>query len=399
MIIAGLDIGSKSVRLVVGELAEEGITLIDLIQVPSEGVKKGVVVNLETITQCIRNAVLQVVEKHDIQIQEVILGLSGVQIIGQNSKGVVAIESRQKGVTASDIERVLEAASAVPMTLDHEIIHRIPNEYTIDGKQHASNPINMLGVRLELNVHIIAVSSTGAQGLVMAANRAGLVVSHLMYCGYASSKVVLTADEYSLGAIHIVIGHDTTTVLCVKDGGVCSSFVIPIGGKHITNDLAIVLQTSVEEAERIKLQHGVCCAGVIDSNEEVLIQGIGIHRPRLSTQLDITRIIEARMREILCVILNFVQRSGLKIEEFHTVVLGGGGSLHIGITELVQQELNIAARVGIPKRMSGLDANTRTPFWSTALGLLIDAREALSVQVKKQKKSHGVVSWIRNFFE
>ncbi len=399
MIVAGLDVGSYAIRLAVAEVQDGTTQLIDIVQVPSQGMKKGIVVNLETVTQSIRNAVYQFLEKHDLQIQEVVLALGGTHIESKNSKGVVAIEERQKGVTPDDLQRVMEAASAVPLSLDSEIIHRIPNEYTIDGMQQVANPINMLGVRLELNVHIIAVSSTGAQGLVLAANRAGLVVSKLVYDAYASSKIVLAADEQELGAIHVVIGHDTTSVICIKDGGVCCSFVIPIGGRHITNDIAVVLQTSLQEAERIKLHHGVCYADIIDEHDEILIQGIGGHRPRLCAPKDLCRIIEARLFEIFDVMRTILERSQYKLQDFHTMVLSGGGALHLGITELIYAEYNIPARIGIPRRMEGLDASRRTPLWSTTLGLIGEAPVYTGELASKQRRSGGFVSWIRNFFE
>lgn len=399
MIIAGLDIGAHSVRLSVAEIRNGNVDLIDLIQIPSEGVKKGIVVNLETVTQSIRNAVYQIFEKHELQIQEIVLALGGIQIESKNSTGVVAIEERHKGVTPDDIKRVLEAASAVPLSLDSEIIHSIPNEYTIDGIGQIMNPINMLGVRLELDVHIIAASSTGAQGLVLAANRAGLVVSRLVYSGLASSKMVLSVDEYELGAIHVVIGHDTTTVICIKNGGVCCSFVIPIGGRHITNDLAIVLQTSLQEAERIKLQHGVCYSKIIDTQEEVLIRGVGGHRPRLCTPQEIARIIEARILEIFDTVKKIVNNSKHTVQDFHTMVISGGGALHLGITELIYDEYGISARIGIPRRMEGLDASARTPVWSTSLGLIVEATEDREEFVPRQGRFGGFVSWIKNFFE
>jgi cell division protein FtsA len=406
-VLVGLDIGTTKVTAVIAEYDEnDQLQIIGVGTAPSTGLRRGVVVNIEATLKSVDEAVETAEQMAGREVQSVVTGIAGGHIEGLNSRGVVAVTGRGREITQTDVDRVIDAAKAVVIPMDREVLHVIPQEYIVDEQGGIKNPLDMIGVRLEAEVHIITGSVTSAQNLVKCVNRAGFKVDSIVLESLAGSRAVLTREEQELGVLLIDLGGGTTDMLVHIDGAPYYTSVLPVGGAQVTNDLSIMLKTPMDAAERIKREAGACYAPMVEEGEPVIIPGVGGRPPLQAKRSDIANIIQPRMAEILTMVRDKVHKKGYLKRLFGGVVLTGGGALMPGVVELAQDVFHTAARVGMPGNYSGVADAYRSPEYSTAVGLVLFAEEAagheageIPVKPKSSGMLQGLRTWLRNFFE
>lgn len=406
-LIVGLDIGTTKVCAVIGEYNESGMLEITGVGTsPSHGLRRGVVINIESTLRSVAEAIEAAEMMSGREVQSVFTGIAGAHIEGINSRGVVAVTGRGREIGKDDVDRVIDAAKAVVIPMDREVLHVIPQEFIVDDQGGIKNPIDMIGIRLEAEVHIITGSVTSAQNLLKCVNRAGFRVNDIILQSLASSEAVLSEDEKELGVLLIDLGGGTTDILVHLDGAPYHTDVIAIGGNQVTSDLAIMLKTPQDAAERIKKDAGCCYMPLIDGNEEVLIPGVGGWPSATIPRKEIARIIQPRMSEILGMVRDqLAKKSYLKLLG-GGVVLTGGGALLPGTVELAQEVFGIPARVGYPGKFGGLSSEYRSPIYSTGVGLVLygaATMDAARYEIGQSRRSgDGFIfklkDWMKEFF-
>ena len=367
--VVGLDIGTTKICAIVGEVSEEGIDIIGIGSHPSKGLRKGVVVNIESTVSSIKSAVEEAELKAGSEISSVYAGIAGGHIKGINSHGIVAIKNKE--VVQTDVDRVIDASQAVSIPLDREVIHVIPQQFIVDEQDGVRDPIGMSGVRLEAKVHIVTGAVTSAQNIIKCCNRAGLNVNDIILQQLASSEASLSTDEKELGVVLVDIGGGTTDVAVYSNGSVMHTAVITIGGNHLTNDIAVGLRTPAHEAERIKLKYGCSTTGLVHKDETIEVPSVGGRNPRVLSRQILAEIIEPRMEEIFTLIQQEIIRSGYEDMIAAGIVLTGGTSVMEGVPELAEQIFNLPVRRGSPKGIGGLVDVVRSPMYSTGVGLVL----------------------------
>ncbi len=371
-LIVGLDIGTTKVCAVIGEYNESGLLEITGVGTsPSHGLRRGVVINIESTLRSVAQAIEAAEMMSGREVMSVFTGIAGAHIEGINSRGVVAVTGRGREITKDDVDRVIDAAKAVVIPMDREVLHVIPQEFIVDDQGGVKNPIDMIGIRLEAEVHIITGSVTSAQNLLKCVNRAGFRVNDIILQSLASSQAVLSEDEKELGVLLIDLGGGTTDVLVHLDGAPYHTDVIAIGGNQVTSDLAIMLKTPQDAAERIKKDAGCCYMPLVDGNEEVVIPGVGGWPSATIPRRELCRIIQPRMTEILAMVRDQLAKKNYLKLLGGGVVLTGGGALLPGTVELAQEVFGIPARVGFPGKFGGLASEYRSPIYSTGVGLVL----------------------------
>ncbi|MCS6944285.1 MAG: cell division protein FtsA [Sutterellaceae bacterium] len=370
-LIVGVDIGTSKVVVAVAEVLDGRFQLIGLGQAPSEGLRKGVVVNIEATVQSIRRAVEEAELMAACRITDVYTGIAGSHIRSFNSSGMVAIKNRE--VTAEDVARVLETARAVNIPTDQQILHVLTQEFIVDGQEDIREPIGMSGVRLEVRVHIVTGAVSAAQNIVKCVRRCGLEVNDLVLQPLASSVAVLTPDEKELGVALIDIGGGTTDIAIFTGGAIRHTAVIPIAGDQISNDIAMALRTPIADAEEIKLRHGVAKEILADANERVEIPGLGDRPPRWLSRQTLAAVIEPRVQELFSLVQRVIRESGYEELISSGVVLTGGSALLPGVTELAEDVFLKPARIGWPTYDGPLADVARNPRFATVMGLLTEA--------------------------
>lgn len=406
-VLVGLDIGTTKVTAVIAEYDEnDKLQIIGVGTAPSTGLRRGVVVNIEATLKSVDSAVESAEQMAGREVHSVVTGIAGGHIEGLNSRGVVAVTGRGREITQTDVDRVIDAAKAVVIPMDREVLHVIPQEYIVDEQGGVKNPLDMIGVRLEAEVHIITGSVTSAQNLVKCVNRAGFKVDSIVLESLAASRAILTREEQELGVLVIDLGGGTTDILVHIDGAPYYTGVLPVGGAQVTNDLSIMLKTPAEAAERIKREAGCCYAPIVEEAEPVIIPGVGGRPPLQAKRADIAGIIQPRMAEILTMVRDKVQKKGYLKRLFGGVVLTGGGALMPGVVELAQEVFHTAARIGMPGNYGGVSDVYRSPEYSTGVGLVLFANETMGPERREtlsKPRSGGVLAglrtWLRNFFE
>ncbi len=369
-IIAGLDIGTTKVSCVVGEsLQEEGIRLLGQGECPCEGIERGSLVNLEATVDAVTAAVDAAARMADVSIRSAWVGISGEHVKSVNSRGVIGISRRDKEVIREDIDRVLEAARAVKIPADRELLHVIPRGFTVDEQAGIKDPIGMSGVRLEAEVHIVTVATTPMRNLARAVSRAGLGVESFVLGSLAVSQAVLEEDERGLGVVLVDLGGGTTDIAVFQDGVVRHTAVLGLGGRHLTQDVAIGLRTPAERAEELKVHHGSALSALVSPEEVVEVPGVGGRSPRVISRQVLAAIIEPRAEEILTMVASEIERCGATDLLAAGVVLTGGSSLLPGLVELAERVLGIPARIGLPRGIDGLPGGEGHPKDAGALGL------------------------------
>jgi len=303
-------------------------------------------------------------------VESVLAGIAGGNIEGINSRGVVAVTGKGREINRNDVERVIDAAKAIVMPMDREVLHVIPQEYIVDDQAGIKNPVDMIGVRLESEVHIITSTISASKNIIKCINRSGYKVNEIVLESIAASSSVLSRDEKELGVLFLDIGNGTTDLLVHLGGAPYYTGVLPVGAQEVTNDLSIMLNIPFEEAERIKLQAGCCWEPLIDRNETVIIPGIGGRPPISVPEMRICRILQPRMAELLLLVKKQLMDKGYMNRLGGGVVITGGGALLPGVAELAQEIFQMPARIGYPKNIKGLDERFRSPEYSTVTGLL-----------------------------
>lgn len=369
-IVVGLDIGTTKICALVAEISKSGeIEIVGIGTHPSNGLRKGVVVNIESTVNSIKKAVEEAELMAGVEFDSVYAGIAGGHIRGFNSHGVVAVKDRE--VTAKDIQRAVDAATAVAMPLDREVIHVLPQEFIVDDQDGIRDPLGMSGVRLEVKVHIVTGAVTSAQNIIKSCNRAGLNVKDIVLQQLASSEAVLTPDEKELGVALVDIGGGTTDLAIYYQGSIKHTSVIALGGNHVTNDIAVGLRTPTKEAEMIKRRFGCACALLVKANETVEVPSVGGRESRVLSRKILSEIIQPRVEEIFTLIRQEIKRSGIEDLIASGIVVTGGASIMEGIQNIGEQVFELPVRIGNPSGVGGLVDIVNSPIYSTAVGLVL----------------------------
>lgn len=368
-IIVGLDIGTTKICAVVGEVSGKDINIIGIGSHPSIGLRKGVVVNIESTVESIKKAVEEAELMAGCEISSVYAGIAGGHITGFNSHGIIAIKGPE--ITSSDVDRVIEAARAVAIPMDREVIHVLPQEYIVDDQARINNPIGMAGVRLEAKIHIVTGAVTSAQNIVRCANRAGLDVCDIVLESLASGESVLTPEEKELGAALLDLGGGTTDLAIFSNRNIRHTFVLSLGGNNLTNDIAVGLRAPLAEAEKIKIKFGACIAKNISADETIEVPGMGGRKPRKLPRQILGEILEPRMEEIFTLIQREIYRAGMENLITSGMVITGGTALLSDVIEIAESVFNLPCRLGTPQGIGGLVDVVNNPMYATGVGLVL----------------------------
>jgi cell division protein FtsA len=370
--VVGLDIGTTKIGCVVAESRESGaVDVVGVGESPSRGLRKGVVVNLEATVEAVKSAVEQAELMAGVHVESATVGIAGGHIRSFNSRGVIAVSGKDRTVTRDDLRRVLDAARAVSIPEDREIVHVLAQEFVLDDQGGISSPVGMNGSRLEANVHIVTASSTSIQNLVSCVNRAGVEVRDTVLKQLAVAESVLTRDEKELGVAVIDIGGGTTDVAIFERGSIWHTAVLPVGGGHFTNDLAVGLRTPIPDSDRLKRKFGCALATMVEENEAVEVPTVGGRKPRLLSRQVMAEILQPRAEEIFSLVHGEITRSGFSKLLNAGVVLLGGGCLLPGMTEVAEQVFELPVRIGQPGGAGGLIEPVSGPQHATAIGLAL----------------------------
>ncbi len=367
-LIVGLDIGTTKICAIVGNLTEEGLDIVGIGTSPSRGLRKGVVINIESTVASIQKALQEAELMAGCEIKSVFAGIAGGHIKGFNSQGVIAIKNRE--VTREDIARVIDAAKALAIPMDREVIHVLPQEFIIDDQDGIKEPLGMSGVRLEAKVHIVTGAVASAQNIVKSCNRAGVNVADIVLEPLASSYAVLSSDEKELGVAMVDIGGGTTDIAIHLDGAIKHTSVLSLGGNHLTNDIAVGLRTPMAEAEKIKKQYGCCLTSMVGKDESIEVPSVGGREPRVLSRQLLAEILEPRVEEIFTLVNREIIRSGYEDFIASGVVITGGTSILPGMPEMAEQIFNLPVRRGVPQDIGGLTDVVNSPIYATGVGLL-----------------------------
>ncbi|MFO7817127.1 MAG: cell division protein FtsA [Thermodesulfobacteriota bacterium] len=368
-LIVGLDLGTTKICAVVGQMTPSGVDVIGIGTSPSTGLRKGVVVNIEQTVQSIKRALEEAELMAGCEIRSVYAGIAGSHIKGFNSHGVIAVKGGE--VTSRDMDRVIDAAKAVAIPLDREVIHILPQEYIVDDQRGIADPLGMAGVRLEVKVHIVTGAVSSAQNIVRSCHRSGLDVSDIVLESLGSAKAALTEEEREIGVALVDIGGGTTDLAIFSDDSIKHTSVLAIGGTNLTSDIAFGLRTPMASAEKIKVDYGCALADLIPEDETILVDSVGGRDPRELSRLVLSEICEPRMEELLALVDQELVRSGFKDKIGAGVVLTGGSALIEGVQDLAEQIFNMPTRVGYPIGLGGLTDVVNSPMYATAVGLLL----------------------------
>ncbi len=409
-VVVGLDIGTTKICAIVGKRTPEGnIKIIGIGQTESRGLKKGIVINIDEAVLSIKRAVKYAERMSGVKIESVYTGIAGGHIRSYNSNGVVAIKSLE--VAESDIRRVIDAAKAVAIPPDREIIHIIPQEFIVDDQSGIKDPRGMSGTRLEVKVHIVTGSVTSVQNIIKCCQRSGLKVKNIVLQPLASSQAALSADEKDLGVALVDMGGGTTDIAAFVSSAIKHSNVISIGGDHITNDIAIGLRTPFKEAEEIKKKYGCAMSKLVDEEETIQIPRVGEGKAREISRRLLTDIIEPRMEEIFSLVKDNLEEMNLLPMLASGVVLTGGSALMKGAVELAEEVFNLPVRVGRPIGVVGLKDAVDNPMYATGVGLVMygfNSSEDENLNIAPESKMRDdslfsiildkMKSWIKDMF-
>jgi cell division protein FtsA len=397
-LIVGLDIGTTKVAAIVGEITSEGnIEVIGVGQTASRGLKKGVVVNLESTVNSIQRAIEEAELMAGCQIKSVFAGIAGSHIKSLNSHGIVAIKDKE--VTQYDIDRVIDSARAVAIPADQKILHILPQEFVIDQQEGIKEAIGMSGIRLEAKVHMVTSSVSAQQNIIKCIRRCGLEVDDIVLEQLASCNAVLTEDEKELGVCLIDIGGGTTDIAVFVDGAIKHTAVIPIAGDQVTNDIAVALRTPTVNAEDIKRKYACALTQLANVEGAIDVPSIGDRAPRKISMQNLAEIIEPRYEELLMLVQSELRRSGYEELIAAGIVLTGGSSKVTGLIELAEEIFHMPVRMGIPQNVMGLPEVVKNPIYSTGIGLLIYGKEHQSYG--RHIENEGTSWWtkIKSWFQ
>jgi len=369
-LVVGLDIGTSKIVAIVAEILPEGrLEIIGMGQTPSRGLKKGVVVNIESTVNAIQRALEEAELMADCKIREVYTGIAGSHIRSINSHGMVAIKDKEVG--QSDVDRVIETARAVIIPTDQQVLHILTQEFIIDGQEDVREPLGMSGVKLEVKVHIVTGAISAAQNIIKCVRRCGLEVRDLILQPLASSMAVLSEDEKDLGVCLVDIGGGTTDIAVFTGGAIRHTSVIPIAGDQITNDVAMALRTPTADAEDLKVKYGCALRQLADAKEMIEVAGVGDRPARQLSRQTLAEVIEPRVEELYSLVQAELRRSGFEELLSSGIVITGGSSAMEGMAELGEEVFHMPVRLGMPQYVGGLAEVVRNPRFATGVGLLL----------------------------
>jgi cell division protein FtsA len=400
-LIVGLDIGTSKVVAIVGEITPEGlIEVIGIGSHPSRGLKKGVVVNIESTVHSIQRAIEEAELMAGCQIHSVYAGIAGSHIRSLNSHGIVAIKDKE--VTAGDVERVIDAARAVAIPADQKILHILPQEFLIDNQEGIREPVGMSGVRLEAKVHMVTGAVSAAQNIIKCVRRCGLEVDDIILEQLASSYSALTEDEKELGICMVDIGGGTTDIAVFTEGAIRHTAVIPIAGDQVTNDIAVALRTPTQFAEEIKIKYACALTQMASSDESIEVPSVGDRPPRRLARHTLAEVVEPRYEELLSLVQAELRRSGFEDLVAAGIVLTGGSSKIEGLVELAEEVFHMPVRLGVPQYVTGLVDVVRNPIYATGVGLLLFGhhnRDQRALDARLGKGLRGVWDRMKGWFQ
>jgi cell division protein FtsA len=402
-LIVGLDIGTSKVVAIVGEISPNGdeVEIIGIGQHPSRGLKKGVVVNIESTTHSIERAVEEAELMSGCQIHSVYTGIAGSHIRSMNSHGIVAIHDKE--VSQYDIDRVIDAARAVAIPADQKIIHVIPQEFIIDNQEGIREPIGMSGVRLEAKVHLVSGALSAAQNIIKCVRKCGLEVDDIILEQLASSAAVLTEDEKDLGVCLVDIGGGTTDIAVFTEGAIRYTAVIPIAGDQVTNDIAVAMRTPTQYAEEIKIKYACALTQLTNAEEIIEVPSVGARPPRYLPRQTLAEVVQPRYEELLTLVQGVLRRSGYEDLIAAGIVLTGGSAKMDGVVELAEEIFRVPVRIGYPKHVTGLIDVVRNPIHATGVGLLLFGHkhrdERISDIASPANSVKGIVSRMKSWFQ
>ncbi|MBE0575334.1 MAG: cell division protein FtsA [Desulfuromonadales bacterium] len=367
-LVVGLDIGTTKICAIVGAITDEGLDIVGIGTSASRGLRKGVVINIESTVNAIRKALQEAELMAGCEIKSVFAGIAGGHIKGINSQGVIAIKNRE--VTNEDVRRVIDAAKALAIPMDREVIHILPQEFIIDDQDGIKEPLGMSGVRLEARVHIVTGAVASAQNIIKSCNKAGVDVGDIVLEQLASAEAVLTSDEKDLGVALIDIGGGTTDIAIFVDGAIKHTSVLSLGGNHLTNDIAVGLRTPTAEAEKIKQASGCCLSSMVGKDETIEVPSVGGREPRILSRQLLAEILEPRVEEIFTLVNREIVKSGYEDLIASGVVITGGSAILPGMPELAEQIFDLPVRRGKPIDIGGLTDVVNSPVYATGVGLV-----------------------------
>ena len=393
-LIVGLDIGTSKVCAIVGELKADGaLEIIGVGSHPSRGLKKGVVVNIESTVQSIQRAVEEAELMANCEIHAVYVGIAGSHVRSLNSHGIVAIKDKEVG--PGDVERVIDAAKAVAIPADQKILHVLPQEFIIDSQEGIRDPIGMSGVRLEAKVHIITGADSAAQNIVKCVQRCGLEVEDIVLEQLASSNAVLTEDEKDLGVCMVDIGGGTTDIAVFGGGAIRHTAVIPIAGDQVTNDIAVSMRTPTQYAEDIKIKYACALSQLANPDETIEVPSVGDRPPRRLARQTLAEVVEPRYEELFALIGDELRRSGFEESVATGIVLTGGTAKMEGAIELAEEVFHMPVRLGVPQYVTGLADVVSNPIHATGVGLLLYAKQ----QSDQGRTAPLLTGGVKNIFD
>jgi len=403
-LIVGLDIGTYKTSAVVAEHGSQGVEIIGIGTALSQGLRKGVVVNIDATVRAIRKAVDEAQLMAGCEIHNVFVGITGGHVESFNSHGMVVVKNQEVG--AEDVSQVIDAARAVALSMDRQVLQVLPQEFIVDGQDGVKEPVGMWGVRLEANVHIVTVSSTFTQNVARCCERAGLHVHDLLLEPLASAEAVLTPEEKELGVVLIDIGGGTTDIVMFDNGAVRHTSVLAVGGHHFTNDLAVGLRTPLSEAEKIKQRHGCALTDMILHSETIEVPSVGGRASRVLSRQAVGEIIEPRAEEIFTLVKRELAETGFQEGLTSGVVLTGGSSIMEGMPELAERVFRMPARRGVPIHIGGLVDVVNSPMYATSVGLVLCGIKEEHTNGTRQRREGRrwqqmrgrLVEWVRDFF-
>ncbi len=403
-LLTGLDVGTSKVCALVAEAAGEGeLALLGYGVAPSSGLRKGVVVNIEATVEAIRAALDEAERTSGVRIGSAAVGVAGAHIRGLNSHGIVAVRGGEVGLR--DVDRVIDAARAVAIPLDRQVMHILPQQFAVDDQEGVRDPIGMAGVRLEARIHIVTAAQSYGQNLTKCCERANVTPSELVFEPLASADAALFPEERELGVALLDIGGGTTDIIVFHGGAVMHTAVLPLGGNHLTNDVAAGLRTPAADAEQLKIEYGVATSLVVRRDETVQVPGVGGREPRIIARRILAEIIEPRMEEIFSMAQRELMRSGVADSLASGLVLVGGTSLLEGTQELAERVFNLPVRRGLPCNLKGMPEELMKPMYTTAAGLLLYLSQSHGVgngngaRLRKWGRLRTRLSdWVRDFF-
>lgn len=400
-LIVGLDIGTSKIAAIVAEMKPEGgFEVIGMGSSPSRGLKKGVVVNIESTVNAIQRALEEAELMADCKIRDVWTGIAGSHIRSFNSHGMVAIKDRE--VAQSDVDRVVETAKAIPIPTDQQILHVLNQEFVIDGQEDVREPLGMSGVRLEVKVHIVTGAVSAAQNIMKCVRRCGLEVNDLILQPLASAMAVLSEDEKDLGVCLVDIGGGTSDIAVFTQGAIRHTAVIPIAGDQITNDIAMALRTPTKEAEEIKRRYGCALRELADPQEMVEVPGVGERGSKKMSRQTLAEVIEPRVEELYSLVQAELRRSGFEELLSSGIVITGGSAAMQGMTELGEEVFHMPVRLGLPSYAGGLSEVIRNPRYSTGVGLLmagLSQHQRQQIEKMQSGSFKQIVGRMRKWFE